>query len=395
MSDTPTRLWEQLGRSAPHPRVGEFLRRATGPWTVAVSGGADSVALLHLLLVWYPRCRDRLTVLHFDHGLRGQDSANDARFVATLAATLGLACVVGHPTEPLPADANEAALRRARLAFFYHEMNRLDAAVLCTGHQRDDIAESLLMALNRFGSWRALAAPRPVQAHPGGRSFVRPLLHLGREELRLALRAAGITWCDDASNASASYLRNRVRRELLPLIDALLPSFRSGAARARELAEKAEAWLPEAPDAPAPDAPEPSPPQWDPLVLPPGASLHLPGGATLRAQVVRLSPAQRNGILAGEVDTATEAWLAWNGEAILVRQWRPGDRYHPLGAPGSTKLQDAFVNKKVPPTERHRRPVVQLGDLIGWVPGLPPAQQLRLHQASERALRLTYRPSRR
>ncbi|MCC5841887.1 MAG: tRNA lysidine(34) synthetase TilS, partial [Opitutales bacterium] len=119
-------------------------------------------------------------------------------------------------------------------------------------------------------------------------------------------------------------------------------------------------------------------------------------GARLRAEVVILSDTVRDQILAGAVDTGVEAWLDVASVGVLsVRAWQPGDRYRPLGAPGSKKLQDAFVDRGIPAAERGRLPVV-LGEgaVILWVPGLLPAEVARIRPGGNSALRLTYhRPS--
>jgi tRNA(Ile)-lysidine synthase len=107
------------------------------------------------------------------------------------------------------------------------------------GHQRDDVAETLLMRLARGSGAGGLAAPRPVQAGPQGRIHVRPLLNLRKSEIVLALRAAGVPWREDATNAGGRYFRNRIRNTVIPAWsraagrDAL-----AGAARTRELLEE-------------------------------------------------------------------------------------------------------------------------------------------------------------
>ncbi len=130
-------------------------------------------------------------------------------------------------------------------------------------------------------------------------------------------------------------------------------------------------------------------------VLYPGASLQLPSGGTLAMELRELSPEELEAILAGGIDPRREAYLSAGTEpSFVVRPWQPGDRYRPLGAPGTRKLKDSFIDRKIPPEERRRLPLVLDAEgLILWVPGFPPADARRLRSGTKRALRLTYHPS--
>lgn len=235
--------WDRL-----HPEVRDEARRRTRTgWGVAVSGGADSLALLLALWAHGPRRRRRLVVLHFDHRVRGPAAAADAAFCARVARALGLRCVVGR-RDPGDARRGEAGLRAARHAFFRREMRRRGLRVLWLGHQRDDVAETLLMRLARGSGLRGLSAPRPVQPHPGGRVFLRPLLGLARGDLEEILRRAGAAWRRDATNETGENLRGRLRQRLLPLWSRVAGrDVTAGCALARErLADDdaaLEAWL--------------------------------------------------------------------------------------------------------------------------------------------------------
>jgi len=131
-----------------------------------------------------------------------------------------------------------------------------------------------------------------------------------------------------------------------------------------------------------------------PTPLEPGATLFLPGGGSLHSEVLRSGPELLERVLQGQVDPALEAIMSLPRALPLeVRPWQPGDRFHPLGAPGSRKLQDWFVDHQIPVAERKRLPVVTTGSgEILWVPGSPPAERHKLTAATKRALRLTYRP---
>lgn len=222
------------------PAVRSWLEAAAPRegWGVAFSGGADSLALLLLLWAHFPRWRRRWRVLHFNHRLRGPESAADARFARRVAAGLGLRFVVGSWRER-PAAPSEAAARSARLAFL-----EAQARVLWFGHQRDDVAETLLMRLARGSGTGGLAAPRPVHLFADGRVHLRPLLGLGKDDVRQALAAAGIRWREDSSNRAGTYFRNRVRLAVVPAWRAAAGRDAvAGAALSRQLLEEDDAAL--------------------------------------------------------------------------------------------------------------------------------------------------------
>lgn len=212
------------------------------PWAVALSGGADSLALLLLVWAHWPERGARLQAVHFNHRLRGRESDADAKFCARVCAALGVKLRVGR-WRRARRGASEAEARAARLAFFARH-----ARVLWLGHQQDDIAETMLMRLARGSGTGGLAAPRPVQPMPGGRVHLRPLLTLKRAEIAAALRAAGLPWREDSSNAGGDFFRNRVRHDVVPAWTAAAQrDALGGAALARELLEEddaaLEAWL--------------------------------------------------------------------------------------------------------------------------------------------------------
>ena len=220
-------------------------------WALALSGGADSLALLLIFWAEGPgRWGRDFVVLHFNHRLRGRAAQADELFCAKVCAALGVKFVAGRWSDA-PREASEAEAREARFAFFHREMSRRRLRLLWLAHQQDDIAETMLMRLARGSGTSGLAAPRPAQAMPDGRWHLRPLLTLKKIEITAALRAAGATWCEDATNAGDDFLRNRIRAQVLPAWcraasgrDAL-----AGAALARERLEEddvaLEAWLAE------------------------------------------------------------------------------------------------------------------------------------------------------
>ena len=174
------------------------------------------MALLHLLLRLGKPRRWVLEVLHFDHGLRGEESDGDRRFVEELAARLGLRCHVERADVRAAAHGEnlEQAARRMRYRFFAEVREKRGLDIVATGHTASDQAETVLMRLLKGAGTDSLAGIRPV--NDGW--IVRPLIEVSREAVREWLRSGGLEWREDASNDDRSYDRNRIRLELLPLL---------------------------------------------------------------------------------------------------------------------------------------------------------------------------------
>jgi len=182
----------------------------------AVSGGGDSVALLHLLVRYAPRRKIRVAVAHLDHGLR-RGSRTDRRFVESLAHELDLPCVADRrdvPSLKRRGESPEEAARRVRRSFLLEARKTLGADTIATGHTLDDQAETVLMRLVRGAGAAALTGMAP--AGPG--AFARPLLGVERSALRTWMRRKKISWREDPSNADLRFDRNKVRRLLLPAL---------------------------------------------------------------------------------------------------------------------------------------------------------------------------------
>jgi tRNA(Ile)-lysidine synthase len=215
----------------------------SGPIAVAVSGGADSVYLFCAL--WADEAvRPRLRILHFDHRVRGEASAEDARFVAALGAALGVPCALG--IRAGQGVAAEAELRSARDAFFAEQREALGFELLCTAHHLDDVVENALLRLARGAGLAGLAAPRVLQAFRDGHRRWRPLIEAGitKSALLAALRAAGIPWREDSTNAQPIAARNRIRAWLAEGGEAALgPGHAEGFARSARIIGEAQAAL--------------------------------------------------------------------------------------------------------------------------------------------------------
>lgn len=223
---------QQQGLFRPGARIG-----------VAVSGGADSVALLHLLHNARAELGIVLTVLHFDHGIR-PDSASDGEFVAALAARLGLECASGAGAARAYAEATksslETAARELRLRFLAEARtaHRLDQ--VATAHTADDQAETVLMRLLRGTGSRGLAG---IGTSTDAQGIIRPLLWARHEELVGYLRGRGEPWREDPTNLDPAHTRNRIRHELLPLLARdYNPEVVAALGRAASIAQEDEAY---------------------------------------------------------------------------------------------------------------------------------------------------------
>ncbi len=214
------RRWISLARTA-QIEPGEGL-------VCALSGGADSTLLLHLVASIRPR--PRLIAVHVDHGLRGEESRADAEFCVHLCKRLGVPLV--RRTIELDADGPslEARARRARYRVLSEEARKHGLRTVLTGHHADDALETVLLRWVRGTDLPGLTGPRlrnelgtdldsAAEASDTKITVVRPLLGLRREEVRRLLKAQGLEWREDSSNASSAFKRNRVRNDLLPRIE--------------------------------------------------------------------------------------------------------------------------------------------------------------------------------
>ena len=190
---------------------------------VAVSGGPDSVALLRVLLELRAELGIVvLAVLHFNHKLRGQESEADEGFVRALAEKHGLESLRAEGDTAAAAESGgkgvEAAARTLRYEFFADVLRSGKMDCIATGHTLDDQAETVLMRVLRGAGMRGLASIRPM-VRVGERHIVRPLLGVRRSDVVEYLREAKQDFREDASNRDPKFLRNRVRHELLPLLE--------------------------------------------------------------------------------------------------------------------------------------------------------------------------------
>ena len=183
---------------------------------VAVSGGADSVCLLHVLLDLRAEFGLSLTVIHVDHNLRGAESQADAQFVHALAQQLSAPFHLRTLELDLRRGNLEQEARRARYGFFRDLIRAGAVQKVAVGHTRSDQAETVLYRLLRGAGSAGLAGIRPVTDF----GVVRPLLQVTRREVEDWLKERAIPWRQDATNAELRYDRNRIRHQLIPRLEA-------------------------------------------------------------------------------------------------------------------------------------------------------------------------------
>lgn len=226
----PDRVAEILSRydmTLPGQRIG-----------VAVSGGADSVVLLHVLATLSKRFEIQPVVLHVNHHLRGVESEEDQQFVSQLAGSLGLRLVISAETIDEKGNLEQAA-RFARRRVFHRCLEEKLIDRVAVGHNRTDQAETVLFRLLRGSGIGGLAGMRLVSDG----WLIRPLLAETRSDIRNWAAAEGIAWRQDSSNEDRRFARNRLRLDVFPaLTDSFNPNLEVGLARMASVAQDEEAY---------------------------------------------------------------------------------------------------------------------------------------------------------
>ena len=185
---------------------------------VGVSGGADSVALLHALAELSLKQNFKISVAHLNHSTRGKESDDDAQFVMDLAEGLGFQMFAEKRNVPKERSrfktSFQEAAREIRLAFLSSTMERCGAHVVALGHTADDQVETVLMNLLRGSGAKGLSGMQPVRG-----CFVRPLFDCSRADVLEYLEGEKIKFRADSSNLKKNYLRNRIRLDLIPFLE--------------------------------------------------------------------------------------------------------------------------------------------------------------------------------
>ena len=396
---------------------------------VAVSGGVDSMTLLHLLV----EIGQPLVAVHVDHGLRA-DSAEDAAFVRSECSRLGTEVEV---IEVTVAQGNvQARAREARYDVLVEVTRRRRERWVATAHTATDQAETVLMALARGAGLRGMAGMPPRRALTEGVDLIRPLLQCSKQEVRAEARSRAWAWREDSSNARPDYLRNRLRHTVLPSLEAEAPgvdlriaasaadaraALRLGAALGEdgEIALGVMAALPESAcgllvsEALAYAVPEArrSRALVDRVVAlvdaEVGARVESGGVRVWRERDrLRIESSALNVPMPGILDTTpldavpasfpadpfTEVVDLDRVKGAAVRLWTDGDRLRPLGMDGSARVSDLLRDRGVPPSERSAVPVVVRGGDVLWVVGHRLSAEAAVGPGTRRAARWTWRP---
>src|SRR5881394_1321275 len=214
-SPQPTRLIESGTLFRDFPPSRRYL--------IGVSGGRDSIALLHLLVdLGY----NKLVVCHLNHQLRGAASRSDARFVEKVARDLGLDCEIGSTDVGVLAKRSklsiETAARFARLGFFVEVARRRRCPRIFLAHHADDLVETALLNLFRGAGPAGMAAMRKISVHRLGKTnltILRPLLGVWRSEIDSYVRQNELEFREDSTNATLHSSRNKIRHRILPDIE--------------------------------------------------------------------------------------------------------------------------------------------------------------------------------
>ncbi len=445
-------LLERVARSI---RERKLFRRRTRI-LVAVSGGADSMGLLHLLHVLAPPSGWKLCVAHFNHQLRGRASDADAALVRQVAAGFGLPFCAGRGEVKTVAKQRgisvEMAARELRHHFLAQTAGQLKCPVIALAHHADDQVELFFLRWLRGAGGAGLAGMKWSSISPAHRQIqlVRPLLDVTKAELGQYVREQQIRFREDASNASRDMLRNRVRHELLPVLrEKFQPAVARTVLRLMEVvgAESevvtaaAAAWLARSPRAAAwsklPVAVQRRvvqlqlqrlkiPPDFDlieSLRRQPGRAVSVsptrlvvcdPAGRVkwAAATALEFDPVERKlHLKRGTAASFAGLELNWSfaagggrggrsqhanrecfdadkvGREIVLRHWRPGDRFHPIGMKSPVKLQDWFTNQKIPARRRRELVVATTHEgEIFWVEGLRIGERFKLTPQTRKTL---------
>jgi tRNA(Ile)-lysidine synthase len=361
---------------------------------VGLSGGVDSVALLHVLKALAPRHGFKLRALHVHHGLSTNADAW-AKFCRTYCRALGVPLAVRRVKVSRGKDGPEAAARRARYAAFA----KFPADFLVLAHHLDDQAETVLMNLLRGAGARGASGMPARSALAAGTTVLRPLLELSRKEIQAYAREQRLEWIEDESNADESFTRNFVRRRLGPLLEERFPRWRENLARAARLFARSELGadrlLREFLAAQGLRAPS------EAKLLEMLKQLGSGGTRTLLSHDgARLRKYRGRILLDASPPDGSFAPLRWQGEPRLrvpslkgelffkrargkgiafdssakklftIRLRTGGERLQPDARRPRRTLKNLFQEAGVPSWERERLPMLFCGDDLVWVPGL-------------------------
>ena len=350
----------------------------------AVSGGADSVALLFGLYLLKEKLGIILEAAHFNHHLRGAESDRDEAFVRQFCDRYEIPLTVGEG-EIVPGKKGlEAAAREARYAF----LRSLDG-IIATAHTADDNAETVLMHLVRGTGLKGLGGISPVNG-----KVIRPMLNVTRQQVEAFLREYCLSFVEDSSNGGDDFLRNRLRHHVMPLLTKENPRFAENTSamaqrlRQDEAALEKAAGYEELPDIETLKNMDPAirgrvlerflkesgirEPEAEHIALveslvfseKPSARAEFPGGVTITRIYDRLQPAEKQQMPrcritcgpAEKIENTTDIFTVRPVGTIEVRSRRSGDEMRLSG--GTKSLKKLFIDRKIPASQRASIPVV-------------------------------------
>lgn len=447
---------------------------------IGVSGGPDSVALLHILLAFTPRWSLRLGIAHLNHSLRKMDSDRDARFVESLAHQFGLPCYIQKKNICDYQTKNRLSLEEAARSVRYKFLNTIAQTHgfdrIALGHHSGDNAELVLMNLFRGSGTRGLSGIPPVRDY----KIIRPLIQVSRFELIDFLTQNNLKYVSDASNTDTRYLRNRVRHHLIPLLKRdYNPKISGTLNRLASIIRSEEEWLE---DVVAPffesavlhvtkdqiSLSIPMVNRYHPALQrriirmaiekikgnlrrirfvnivsamgllgngPAFANIDLPDGIRIQKNRntlnifreknalwdPRLKPdpsgtltfeykiERLDSVFIKEIEAhirftemgvenipddrcAGQFTIFFDKDTLrfpmILRNFRPGDAFKPLGAGGTQKLKKYFIDKKVPRNERVRCPILLSGGKIIWVAGHRMDESVKVRPSTRNVLKV-------
>lgn len=379
---------------------------------VGISGGADSVALLHIL----HRLGYDIIAAHLNHCIRGNEADADEAFVKDLCAKLGIECVTAKIDVPTLAKEKgisiEMAARESRHQFFSSKVQGLKPkAFVALAHHADDQLETFFLRAARGTGPSGLGGIR-VRQNLAAMQLLRPMLGIRKTEIVQWLESEGLGWREDASNTDESIPRNLVRRQILPMLGKINERAAENILRTMEILradEQTQAARIAARDQLIAFGGTPT---FDAVGKFLEFSERTDGTTFLDLEGVRLMneygkvgravpsaprttgtvvPTIRMkegiGILRGKWE-ASVSLAKVDGRELTIRSAEPGDRMNPYGMDGSKKLQDIFTDLKIPRAQRADWPVVECSGEIVWVPGYRIARGWELSSDSEPAWHL-------
>ncbi|MBI3398253.1 MAG: tRNA lysidine(34) synthetase TilS [Deltaproteobacteria bacterium] len=448
---------------------------------VGVSGGVDSVVLLHLLLQLAAEYKLSLIAAHLNHSLRGKESDRDAAFVRDLTKKLNIKFIgkkVDVKSLLKKGESLQDAARKARYAFFEETAKKYKARRIATGHNLDDQAETVIMRFLKGAGLRGLSGIPPVRDN-----YIRPLIDATRKEIERYATDNELQFVKDSSNKSIKYLRNKIRLKLMPILEGYNPRIRSDMARLANILARDEDYLKDQ----AKDSYKSLVIRQDANIISlslkklrnahdaikarvffmtveelvgssrgfysyhiedflkllhnnaPNISVNLPHAVTIYKEydIVTIARGQRSAVsgrkrteglsfeqalkINGETSVIADSGIRiadfktkiqnpltlilspegrgkGEGEAyfdydklklpLTIRNFRPGDRFMPLGMKGHKKLKALFIEKKIVRRKRGLIPIIVSGNEIVWVAGVRQAEYAKVGPKTKMVLKI-------